>query len=468
VNIDTNALIQQLPGRRWFGNKAREIASLDIRDQATIHEGPPSLVAAVAEITFADGGKDLYHLPLLIDEHGTRDAFDEPDKLAVIGELMAHGATISSEGGSFHFGGPGLDPLSPPGGASVRSVGAEQSNTSVVLDEEVIVKLFRRVEIGPNPDLELNRLLTNEGFEYIPAHVGEILYEANDDEESSIDLGFAQQFVKDGIEGWTDSLQHIREFFAGIGGAQRSDTESKDERAGRLLSGLEDLGHVTASLHVVLAREELSAEFAPEPVEDFDLKQWAESARASLHRLTNAGVPELASMTDQIDERIDRLEAISDAGLKTRIHGDYHLGQVMRSTRGWLILDFEGEPARGLEERRAKQSPLKDVAGMLRSFDYAVTAVMFELTSPQDDEWRQLEPWARELLDLSRDRFLNAYLGTSHEGGFLPPNRDELAELLDFFEIDKALYEISYELGHRPDWLRIPLRGIAEVLGSGR
>jgi len=132
--------------------------------------------------------------------------------------------------------------------------------------------------------------------------------------------------------------------------------------------------------------------------------------------------------------------------------------------RGWLILDFEGEPARSLEERRAKHSPLKDAAGMVRSFAYAATAALYERTSPGESEWNRLEPWARAWEEAARERFLSAYLRTSHEGEFLPSDRGAVSALLDFFEIDKALYEIGYELSHRPEWVHVPLHGISRAL----
>ena len=164
--------------------------------------------------------------------------------------------------------------------------------------------------------------------------------------------------------------------------------------------------------------------------------------------------------------QIDRIRDVEAAGSKTRIHGDYHLGQVIRGLR-WMILDFEGEPVRTLEERRRKHSPLKDVAGMLRSFSYAATSVLFERAEPDSDGWRGLQPWADTWEALARERFLGSYLRKSHEGRFLAPEREVLAALLDFFEIDKALYELEYELRHRPEWVRIPLAGLARVIERG-
>ncbi len=179
MNIDLQQVRNRLPGQRWFGGKGRAVSEVGLIDAGIIEDGPPALVMALVKVSFGDGGEDIYHLPLLVEADGTsRDAFDEPDRLRVLGELMAHGSSIKGDSGVFQFGGPGLDPSHPPGATSVRAMGTEQSNTSVVLDEQVIVKTFRRVAVGRNPDLELTRLLTTEGFEHLPPHVGEITYEA--------------------------------------------------------------------------------------------------------------------------------------------------------------------------------------------------------------------------------------------------------------------------------------------------
>lgn len=470
-SIDTAHLLAGLPKQRWFGSKERPISSLEMVDSCTPQEDDPRLIFALVKVHFADGGSDYYHLPLLVDEDASaRDAFENPESLRGLGVLMAHGDSCDGEHGQFRFGGAGLDPSAPPGGGSARSIGAEQSNTSLVLDESVIVKLFRRVEPGPNPELELNRTLTNEGFNYVPAQVGEITYVGKlAGEATTIDLGIAQQFVTDGVDGWDETLAHLRDFCdwaegAGDQGSDRALLRAAEDRLEPWLLTVEELGDVTASLHVTLAREGLEQDFAPEPFGTGDLKLSADSTVISMQRLLQAGVTELEDLREPIEERIERLAAVIDAGLRTRVHGDYHLGQTMYTPRGWLLLDFEGEPARRLGERRAKRSPLRDVAGMLRSFSYAAFAVLFERDQPEGIRWNRLRPFTGAWEQLCRQRFLAAYLRTSHEGRFLPPDRDDLAAMLDMFEIDKALYELAYERGHRPEWTRIPLAGIAEVV----
>jgi maltose alpha-D-glucosyltransferase/alpha-amylase len=172
----------------------------------------------------------------------------------------------------------------------------------------------------------------------------------------------------------------------------------------------------------------------------------------------------IGELKGPVRERLEVLSSIEDAGAKIRVHGDLHLGQVMTTPRGWMILDLEGEPLRPLDERRAKRSALKDVAGMLRSFNYVAVAALFARGEPGSERWNELEPWARCWEQLARERFLNGYLTRAHEGRFLPPERDDLGMLLGAFELEKAFYELAYETGHRPHWVRIPLHGIRRIL----
>jgi maltose alpha-D-glucosyltransferase/alpha-amylase len=467
MNLDMTPLLESFPSARWFGGKGRPIKNIEVVDFGVVEDGPPALVFSILKVLFADEGPEqLYHLPLTVDDGVTSDAMDDPDRLRILGDLMAHGTSIKGHEGVFQFSGPGLDPLAPPGD-SIRVMSAEQSNTSLVLDESVIVKVFRRVEVGTNPDLELTRFLTNESFEHVPLHLGEFIYEGEiDDQEISIDLGIAQRFMADSVEGWAKTLQDLDHFYGEVNDLDaREDMRFlTEERAEEIFRSIEELGEVTASLHVALSRAEGVAELTPEPIDKFDLDEWAQRAKSSLSSLMEGSAPELTGTAEAIVERIDALRSIEEPGAKLRIHGDYHLGQVLHSSRGWMILDFEGEPARSLEERRAKQSPLRDAAGLLRSLNYAAIAALFARTEPGSDDWERLEPWAEMWESVARERFLHGYLTRSHEGDFLPADREELLTMLDVFEIDKALYELAYEHGHRPDWVRIPLRGIAQVL----
>lgn len=460
---DPKRLLESIPEQRWFGHKGKALAGIELLDEVILSEGPPALVIAIVGVNF-EGELIYYQLPLLVDTDGSaRDATREPGRLKLIGELMVHGETVKGNSGVFHFGGPGLDPLAPPpGDRSIRVMEAEQSNTSVVLDEQVILKFFRRLDVGPNPDLELNRLLTREGFEHVPAQVGEISYEGTiDAEEVEIDLAIAQRFLADGTDAWADILHRLQRFYDEVDPADTPEDQRflTEDRSGDLLDKIGDLGEAIASMHITLARDESATHLAPDPMTADDIGELKLRIERAL-----SGAAAVADLHDVIEKRLAVLVGIEDAGAKIRVHGDLHLGQVMVTPRGWMILDFEGEPLRSLEERRAKQSPLKDVAGMLRSFNYVAVAALFGRCEPGSDEWVRLEPWAGCWETLARERFLSAYLTRAHEGRFLPTDRDALAGLLAAFEIEKALYELAYEQGHRPDWVRIPLHGIRRAL----
>lgn len=466
MSIDLEDLARTLPERRWFGAKHRTIESVAVVDEVA-REGDPTIVLALVKVAFTDGDSDIYHLPLLRRDGGHIDAFDDVERLRVLGDLFAHGVSLHGTNGTFHFSGAGLNPLDPPGQRSIRALGTEQSNSSFVLDEEVIVKVFRRIENGSNPDIELNRLLTAQDCDFVPLHLGDLYYEGTlGDEEVSFDLAIAQQFVADGRDGWGHVLDEVRNVYDAI---HPEDVKEDirlliEDRGSNLLTQIEDLGAATAAMHVALSREEEDVAFHPEPMDDSDLKELVVGATHRLRRQIEDGVEELVDLESAISHKLEELLALTDPGAKIRIHGDYHLAQVLWTQRGWKILDFEGEPARPLEERNEKQSPLKDTAGMLRSFGYAALTVLFERAEPGTDEWRRLQPWADTWEQVARERFLSAYLGKSHEGRFLPSDRDELFSLIHFFEIDKALYEVGYERAHRPEWMRIPLRGIARLI----
>jgi trehalose synthase-fused probable maltokinase len=468
VSVEAEHLRDYLPTQRWFGAKGRMIESITVLDEAVLDDGPPALELALVRINLADGPSIIYSMPLLVENDGAaRDSFEDIDRLRLIGELMAHGHAVKGSSGTFYFGGAGLDPLAPPGNASIRAAGGEQSNTSAVLDEDVIVKFFRRVEPGPNPDLELNRQLTNEGFINIPAQVGEISYEGElDSEDVEIDLGIAQRYIAGATDGWTEVLRYVHALFDEIHPADAPEDRRllTEERSADVLERLERLGDVTAAMHVALSREEMEPDLAPEPISESDRKEWAASAAQWLEEVRK----DIGDAADPAADRITLMRELeADIGLKTRIHADYHLGQVLYSKREWLIIDFEGEPARPLEERRMKVSPLKDAAGMLRSFSYAALVTVMERAGDNADERARLEPWADAWETLARERFLTGYLRTAHEGHFLPPDRDLVGTVLEFFELDKALYEVSYERGHRPHWVMIPLKGIENLLKRG-
>jgi maltokinase len=333
-----------------------------------------------------------------------------------------------------------------PGEAVSRSrlMAGEQSNTSVVLDERLFLKVFRRLHAGPNPEAEITRALAGRGF----THVAEPVAQWRRD---TTDLAVLQRYLS-GVDGWAMALTSLRDLF-GMSETQPIPIITDDEPmpesvdpsdAGGDFSGeAQRLGEMTAELHVALA--DLFGRSTG------DARVWADTMDELLNRTAH---PDLDR--DSVRGGIEALRRVDDPGPAIRVHGDYHLAQVMRTDAGWHVLDFEGEPARSLEERRAPTSALKDVAGMLRSLHYASTVAMVGR-----DEEHAADAAAWE--DRNRQAFLDGYLPKARGGGVLPEDDSSTQTVLAAFEIDKAVYELAYEEAHRPDWARIPLTALRRL-----
>ncbi len=422
---DLDALAEDLaawlPHQRWFAGKDRGVASVAVVDFAALGE---RLVLILAEATYDDGSRQRYQVPLAAVAAGAGAAVTRAGHYAVVDATTDEEASrrlallagsrqrITTATGSGVEGEP-VEPLPPPGPA--RPLGVEQSNSSVVFGERLILKLLRRLEPGDNPEVELTRALTAAGTAHAPALRGVLsLAEADG---SSTTLAVLSDFVAGGRDGW--------------------ESVTRGEVAP---DSIRRLGVAVADVHAALARV-----LGITPATTADVERWGEAMSAQLARVLasaarrdpEAAEPVLAAR-EEIDQALARVLGVRDAGVLMRIHGDLHLGQVLLDTAGrWQLLDFEGEPQRTLAERRAPSSPLRDVAGMLRSFDYAD---------------------ANEL----GGAFLEGYLPPAR--GLLPGDEESLRALLDGFELDKAVYELGYELAHRPTWVGIPVRGILRIL----
>ena len=320
-------------------------------------------------------------------------------------------------------------------------MGAEQSNSSVVFGERLALKLFRKLEPGINPDLEMLRFLTAHEFPNIAPLYGWYEYEG---EALAATLAIAQQFVVDGRDGWELALEEI------------------PHRPDVFLGRIAGLGRATARLHSVLATDAGDPAFSPqEPSSEFlnllnaTLDDQLEKVFGRL-RDDDPNVAPIVGMEQEVRERITLPLHGSIGGRSIRIHGDYHLGQTLYTEDDWTLLDFEGEPARPLSARRQKRSPLRDVASMLRSFSYATWAVKLQrgLEAPSDFEER------------ARAAFLDAYF-TEVEPALLPAGEAQVSSLLATLELEKALYELQYELDNRPDWVPIPVAGILRIAQAG-
>ncbi len=315
-------------------------------------------------------------------------------------------------------------------------MGAEQSNTSIVYGDDYILKLFRRVQPGTNPDLEISRALAEAGCAHVAAPVGWL--EGTVDGQTTT-LAMMQVFAKNATDGWAMATASVRDLFA------EADLHA-DEVGGDFAAESERLGAATAEVHALMARSLPTAVAGPDETVD--------TAR-QLHARLDAAmevVPELAAHADALRAVYDQVGQRTDAVPVQRVHGDYHLGQVLRTQDGWLLLDFEGEPARPLAERTALMSPLRDVAGMLRSYDYAARHLLAERGGEHQLAYRATE-WAER----NRSAFCDGYAAAA---GTDP--RDD-AVLLRAFELDKAVYEVVYEARNRPSWLPIPVGSIERL-----
>jgi trehalose synthase-fused probable maltokinase len=327
----------------------------------------------------------------------------------------------------------GLDPIRP--------VGVEQSNSSTVFGERLILKVYRRIEPGPNPELELLRFLTTHGFHNIARlsgwyeHTGRLV---------DATVGLVQEFLPDVRDGW----DLVLDAFADQGGE-------------RFLEEIGRLGEVTARMHTALGSDPGDPTFAPEEPSTEAIALLVATVDEEIERAfrtlpDNEASAPIAGRGQEVREHLRGLAHAGAGGRVIRTHGDYHLGQTLLTDRGWVILDFEGEPARSLPERRQKRSPLRDVAGMLRSFAYAASASSLQRGVDAPHDWEVK----------ARGVFLEAYL--EHvDSRLLPHGVDNVHRMLTIFELEKAVYELRYEMNNRPDWMGIPVAGIVRLLETG-
>ncbi|MEY2567408.1 MAG: maltokinase [Actinomycetota bacterium] len=436
--LDAKSLQPVLPSylarQRWYAGDD-EPSTVKIVDEMVVQEHFPALVDLVVD---ADGR--LYQLLV-----GLRPAADEvPDFLtgsdyAVLGHIgttaghaLAYDALIDSE--------LSIVLLDEVSGASekaewVRPVTADQSNTSVVFEDRLILKVLRRLSRGINPETEVTTALDSVGFNHIAAPLAVW-------QRDGFDLALLQPFLAGGTEGWALALASLRDLYSSGGdpAAAGGDFASESER----------LGEMTGRMHVALAEA-----FGAEPG---DGAAWAAVMMQQLDRVAPKS-PWRAGVRGGYAS----LARLAGPGASTRVHGDYHFGQVMRMETGWFVLDFEGEPSRPLEERRRRSSPIKDVAGMLRSMHYASQVALMERDQGERD---RLAPVASAWEERNRHAFLHGYREAKGIDDLLPTDEEAFNTVLLAFELDKAVYELAYERDHRPDWVAIPLQAIRRAVGS--
>ena len=424
-----------LADRRWFAGKTRRIAGVEIEDRIAV--GAATL--AIVRVRLDGGEGDRYAVPLAPGA-GIVDALDGDTYAPALFALMRAGGRLAGERGEL----AGVPTRACPADAgerlAARVIGGEQSNTSVALGDVALLKHFRRLAVGPNPDQEVTRFLTERtSFAHAPRLYGHVEYRGAD---GVITLAVAHELVRDAEDGWAFILGEARRALGDASAAEPG------------LAALERLGAVTAALHVALASDAREPGFAPEAVGPADVARWTDAVRRQLEAARAA-------------LRGQRLPEVPDVGaglgalvgtVKVRHHGDYHLGQTLhrRASGEWVVIDFEGEPLRPIDERRQKHAALRDVAGMLRSIDYAAVSV-----APAPDDARA-RAWERA----AAARFLAGYRRGASGAAFVPGGEAAFTRAVAAFVVEKAAYEIVYEASHRPDWVRIPVEGLARAAAA--
>jgi maltose alpha-D-glucosyltransferase/alpha-amylase len=518
MHLEEKLLPEFIARQRWFGGKSRHIASTSVVDWGVFHE--QRSVLALVQMAYAEGEPDFYLLSLSMSfgdaaselQSKRPNAILAPVKVAqelgvvhdgLYGEglpssllaLIAESGTITMAHGELRgipstllssLRGEGVD-LTP----HVSS--AEQSNSSIIYGDKLIMKLFRRQQPGVNPDTEIGRYLTEQtGFRNIAPFGGSIDYVRGSDAHT---FAMLQGLVANEGDGWQWTLEGLDRYFEDRLGEMFPTAEASTlpadflslsetalpervrDSVGVYLDAAATLGRRTGELHVALGQATSDEDFNPKPFTVADSETMREQLSANASRAFEVLKDNLANLPDEIVdsaalvlsrrrtifERLSELTQKDIGGLQTRVHGDYHLGQVLRTKSDFVILDFEGEPARSLAERRAKQSPLKDVAGMLRSFSYAAFAALTRYVARRPPSSEKLEPWAHLWEQAVTAEFLKAYRDALGQSPIVPSDRANFQSLLEAYVLDKALYELVYELNNRPAWVSIPLHGILSL-----
>jgi predicted trehalose synthase len=446
----SEVLAAWLAGQRWFGSKTQAIGRVDVED--TVPLG--GAVIAVVTAHLGDGSADRYLIPLRQGD-APEDALADPAFARALLAVVADEARVAGERGAVVGRRTRAFPRDLPAPLAVRRLAGEQSNVSVVLGDALILKQFRRLRAGINPEQEITRFLTERTtYAHTPRLAGHLEYRTD---AATATLAVVQEHVAGARDGWQWTLERLHEYVAAARAEGAPPTAARVRAlAAPLLVGLGRLGQRTGQLHVALASDPRDPDFAPEPITGTDLAAWADGIRRQVEAARAALGGRLPAEVGDVAGALAGLRGVA----RIRHHGDFHLGQTLRvdDRADFAIIDFEGEPLRPLEERRRKHAAVRDVAGMRRSIDYAAASA----GAPDVAPWLAL--WRAEAAREFTDRYREATRGAA----FVPPSEADFARALAAFELEKAAYEIVYEANNRPDWLAIPTQGFVSAAASLR
>ncbi len=480
------ALTHWLPSQRWFGGKSRQLDAAAVEEIIWLDAGEEPAAMVIARVAYADAPGDEHYYALVvgladggtvpsttpiaspIDGGGTAvvECGAEPGTVQALLRAMVEGVPLAGERGGTLVPGDQTAALGgvmrAPARPQVRPIGNEQSNTSVRIGGAHVFKLIRRLHDGEHPQLEIGRFLRRAGFTAAPPLEGSFTYHAADGRRFAV--GVVEGWVENTGDGWSHVVRRLES------GARAGDG------VGALSDDFARLGTITADFHLAMASDTHDASFAPIPVTPDHRVAWrnqvidqARRAVALVERTVSRWPEPLGSRgraliaaRARIERRVMDLDAqAEDNDFRIiRIHGDFHLGQTLKTSDGFTLIDFEGEPLKSIAERRARQSALKDVAGMLRSIDYAAAHVHARMPEA---------PYASLFTTPLRRAFAESYVAESrrHGASYLPAAWAAVEALCSLFELEKALYELDYEVNNRPDWIHIPLEAVTR-LGAHR
>jgi maltose alpha-D-glucosyltransferase/alpha-amylase len=524
--VFSDVLKKWLPSKRWFRSKARAITSVNITEQIRVPTEGQEAFLLLFQVKYQTGAPEKYVLPvacafgseaeeikrsstqlIVAPVSLTRKARDGVIYDAIVSKTFGH-ALLALTAKRQTMSGKSGDLESEPTevlrrirreqglNMEPKISKAEQSNSSIIYESSVMLKFFRRLDAGTNPELEIERFLSKRDFPYSPQLAGALEY--RDQEGATSTMAVLTSFIPGCHDAWEDTLVALSEFydmvsqmpapFKQASASAEAETaplrhsaqgQSPGELLGSYLQDAETLGQRTASLHLTLASDSDDPAFRPEPWTQEDQQALFESARVLTRHNFELLRQRLASLPTESQGLGSRVEGLQDSilcrferilqhpinAVRIRTHGDYHLGQVLHHGPDFLIIDFEGEPAISLEERRRKQSALRDVAGMIYSFFYAAHAALREQTAAADEQV-QLEnqlAWARYWSVWVGTNYLRSYLKTAGEAPFVPENETALKIMLDVELLRKAIYELGYELNNRPEWASIAFRVLLDL-----